>query len=97
MLAFVVIMTFPLANHSLRDSLITLVWDGKYTVDNAPTDVFLGWVRGPVWLALQCHQCSVISTVDDAPADALLAYLLPLLELAAPTACYARPPCQSYY
>ena len=42
MLAFVVIMTFPLANHSLRDSLITLVWDGKYTVDNAPTGVFLG-------------------------------------------------------
>ena len=31
-----------MANHSLLDSLITLLWDGKYTVDNAPSSIFLG-------------------------------------------------------
>ena len=40
-LACVVIFTFPLANHSVREGIIQLYWGGEYSTDTLPADTFL--------------------------------------------------------
>ncbi|KAJ9466715.1 Vacuolar amino acid transporter 6 [Diplonema papillatum] len=40
-LACLVIFTFPMVCHFIRDSIIDLYWDGKYTTDSCPTKEFL--------------------------------------------------------
>ena len=58
-LAIVVIFTLPLAAHSLRESLFALVWENKYTSDNAPRSLIASIAIG---VLLACGTIGVIFT-----------------------------------
>jgi hypothetical protein len=58
--------------NSLRDSLITLLWDGKYTVDNAPSSIFLGCAFVVIVLATLVG--TLVENVEDVLAYKVCSY-----------------------
>jgi hypothetical protein len=82
-LAFVVVCTFPLANFSLRESIITLWTGGKFTTRTLPFSSFapltIGIVAATLTVGILVTKVEVVLAYKGAIFGSCIVYILPSL------------------